>query len=326
MHILILGAAGMIGRKLTDRLVRDGGLKDKQIDKLTLVDIVTPDKPIDFTGVIETLAADFSAPGAAETFLQDRPDLIFHLAAIVSGEAERDFEKGYRINLDGTRLLLEAIRTLGEGYCPKVIYASSGAVFGGPFAAKIRDDFHLTPHSSYGTQKTICELLLADYTRREFLEGVGVRLPTICVRPGKPNAAATGFFSGIIREPLVGQEAVLPVPDTVTHSHASPRAAVGFLIHAASLNRDKLGLLVNLSMPGFNCRVSDQIGALKRIAGQNVVDRIRVEPDPYIARIVGAKPAVEAARALALGFTAERSFDEIILAHIEDELDGDFVR
>ena len=167
--------------------------------------------------------------------------MIFHLAGVVSGEAETDFEKGYRVNLDGTRALLEAIRAAGGGYKPKVVFTSSIAVFGAPFPDAIPDDFHLTPLTSYGTQKAICELLLADYTRRGFLDGVGIRLPTICVRPGKPNKAASGFFSGIIREPLAGQEAMLPVADSVLHTHASPRSAVGFLIHAAGLTRAQLG-------------------------------------------------------------------------------------
>ena len=168
--------------------------------------------------------------------------MIFHLAGVVSGEAETDFDKGYHVNLDGTRALLEAIRAAGGGYKPKVVFTSSIAVYGAPFPpAGIPDDFHLTPLTSYGTQKAISELLLADYNRRGILDGVGIRLPTICVRPGKPNKAASGFFSGIIREPLAGLEAVLPVADTVRHTHASPRSAVGFLIHAAGLTREQLG-------------------------------------------------------------------------------------
>ena len=187
--------------------------------------MVSPTKPAGFSGKVETLASDLSAPGEAEKTIAARPDVIFHLAAIVSGEAELDFEKGYRINLDGTRALLEAIRRTGDGYKPKVIFTSSAAVFGAPFPPSISDDFHLTPLTSYGTQKAIGELLLADYTRRDILDGVGLRFPTICVRPGKPNKAASGFFSSIIREPLAGLDAVLPVADTVRHTHATPRAA-----------------------------------------------------------------------------------------------------
>src|SRR5262249_19900267 len=227
----------MIGRKLAQRLARDGGLNGRRIDKVPLLDVVPPIKVSNFTGQMEIVAADLSEPGEAARALEARPDTIFHLAGVVSGEAETDFEKGYRVNLDGTRALIEAIRTTGDGYKPKVIFTSSIAVFGAPFPDAIADDFHLTPLTSYGTQKAICELLLADYPRRGLLEGVGIRLPSIVVRPGKPNKAASGFFSGIIREPLSGQEAILPVADSVLHWHASPRSAVGFLIHAAGLSR-----------------------------------------------------------------------------------------
>jgi len=286
MHILIIGAAGMIGRKLTERLVHDGGLNGQAIDRLTLADVVTPSVPPTYSGKLEASATDISAPGAAEKLVAARPDVIFHLAAIVSGEAEADFDKGYRINLDGTRALLEAIRRTGDGYCPKLVFTSSVAVFGAPFPEAITDDFHLTPLTSYGTQKAIGELLLADYTRRGILGGVGIRLPTICVRPGKPNKAASGFFSSIIREPLAGQEAVLPVVETVRHTHATPRAAVGFLIHAAGLSPEQLGTRVNLTMPGVSCTVADEIASLRRIAGDKVASRIRREPDDTIMRIV----------------------------------------
>ncbi|MEP7031428.1 MAG: NAD-dependent epimerase/dehydratase family protein, partial [Pseudolabrys sp.] len=232
MHIMMTGAAGMIGRKLTARLVKDGKLNGQPIDRLTLIDVVAPEKPAGFNGTVELTTTDLAAPGAADLAVAGRPDVIFHLAGVVSGEAETDFEKGYHVNLDGTRALLEAIRAVG-GYKPKVVFTSSIAVYGAPFPYAIPDEFHLTPLTSYGTQKAISELLLADYNRRGFLDGVGIRLPTICVRPGKPNKAASGFFSNIIREPLAGLEAVLPVLGTVRHTHASPRAAVGFLIHAA---------------------------------------------------------------------------------------------
>ena len=322
MHILITGAAGMIGRKLTERLVIDRALGDQPVDKLTLIDIVAPARPAGFSDHVKTRAADLAAAGVAEKAISERPDVIFHLAGVVSGEAETDFEKGYRVNLDGTRALLEAVRAV-SGYKPKFVFTSSIAVFGAPFPHAIPDEFHLTPLTSYGTQKAICELLLADYTRRGFLEGVGIRLPTICVRPGKPNKAASGFFSGIIREPLSGQEALLPVADTVRHTHASPRAAVGFLIHAAALSREQIGPRVNLSMPGVSCTVGEQIDALKRVAGDKVAARIRRAPDPLVERIVsGWAERIEAKRAQALGFKAEQSFDDIIRAHIEDELGG----
>jgi D-erythronate 2-dehydrogenase len=326
VHVLITGAAGMIGRKLTDRLAQDGSLHGKPVERFTLLDIVPPAKPAQFTGLVETIAADLSQPAEAGRVIAARPDAIFHLAGVVSGEAELDFEKGYRVNLDGTRALLEAIRTAGDGYKPKVIYTSSIAVLGAPFPPSIPDDFHLTPLTSYGTQKAMGELLLADYSRRGFCDGIGIRLPTIVVRPGKPNAAASGFFSGIIREPLAGLEATLPVPETVVHTHASPRAAVGFLLHAAGLSREALGARINLSMPGVCCTVAEQIASLRRIAGERVAARIRHASDPLIGRIVEGWPQrLEARRARALGFTAESSFDEIVRIHIDQDRGGSFV-
>src|SRR3569833_3167390 len=225
MHILITGAAGMIGRKLTERLIMDRAIGGQTIEKLTLIDVVAPTRPAGFSDHVKARAADLADPGVAEKAVSERPDLIFHLAGVVSGEAEIDLEKGYRVNLDGTRALLEAVRLAGGGYKPKFVFTSSIAVYGAPFPHAIPDDFHLTPLTSYGTQKAMSELLLADYNRRGFLDGVGIRLPTICVRPGKTNKAASGFFSGIIREPLAGQEAFLPVADTVRHTLASPRAS-----------------------------------------------------------------------------------------------------
>jgi D-erythronate 2-dehydrogenase len=323
MHILITGAAGMIGRKLVARLVAAGALDGKPIEKLTLIDVSAPQKPQGYAGSVETSAADIADTAAARAAVAGRPDVIFHLAAVVSGEAELDFEKGMHVNLDGSRALIVAIRAVGEGYRPRLVFTSSIAVFGAPFPESIADDFHLTPLTSYGTQKAIVELLLADYTRRGFLDAIGIRLPSIVVRPGRPNKAASGFFSSIIREPLAGEDAVLPVEDSVLHWHASPRAAVGFLMHAAGVDREKLGPRVNLTMPGVCCTVAEQIAALRRIAGDKVASRIRREPDPLVARIVAGWPSrFDPRRALALGFQAEASFDEIIRVHIADELGG----
>ena len=301
---LITGAAGMIGRKLTERLA---GKHD-----LILHDIVSADP--------RSIVSDLSAPGEAQKLVASRPDVIFHLAAIVSGEAEADFEKGYRINLDGTRRLFEAIRKEGGDYKPRVVFASSIAVFGAPFPEAIGDEFVNAPLTSYGTQKTICELLLSDYSRKGFLDGIGLRLPTICVRPGKPNLAASGFFSGIIREPLAGQEAVLPVPETVRHWFASPRAAIEFLIHSSRLKTEELGARRNLSMPGISATVGEQIEALRKVAGEKAVKLIRRQPDATIVRIVEGWPRnFDTKRALALGFRADKSFEEIIRIHLEDE-------
>src|SRR3984893_556798 len=279
MHILIIGAAGMVGAKLTSRLVTDRTVAGKPIDALTLIDVVQPTSPSANGIKIATEAADLSTLGTADRIAAMRPDVIFHLAAIVSGEAEADFEKGYRVNLDGTRFLFEAIRKIGEGYKPRLVFTSSIAVFGAPLPAAIGDEFFHTPLTSYGTQKAADELLLSDFTRRGFLDGTGIRLPSICVRPGKPNKAASGFFSNIIREPLAGHEAVLPVAETVRHWHASPRSAVSFLLHAAGLTREQLGPRINLAMPGVSCTVADQIESLRRVAGDKVASRIRRRPD-----------------------------------------------
>jgi nucleoside-diphosphate-sugar epimerase len=305
-RVLVIGAAGMIGRKLTARLLKEG------VGELIQHDVV----PFG-----ECIVSDLSTPGEADKLIARRPDLIFHLAAIVSGEAEADFEKGYRVNLDGTRLLFEAIRKVGDGYKPKLVFTSSIAVFGAPFPDAIGDEFLNAPLTSYGTQKAIGELLLSDYTRRGFFDGIGIRLPTICVRPGKPNKAASGFFSGILREPLYGQEAVLPVPDSVRHWFASPRAAIEFLIHASKINTELLGTRRNLSMPGLSCTVAEQIAALGRVAGDKATRLIRREPDQTIMRIVEGWPRnFDARRALALGFRPDPGFDDIIRYHLQDEL------
>jgi nucleoside-diphosphate-sugar epimerase len=308
--VLIIGGAGMIGRKLADRLAEDPRLGSQRIDRLILQDITAPAAPAGAGFTTQVITGDFADARFAQTLIASRPEVIFHLAAIVSGEAEADFDKGYRINLDGTRLLLEAIRQAGDGYCPRLVFTSSIAVFGAPFPEAIGDEFHLTPLTSYGTQKAICELLLADYTRRGFVDGVGIRLPTVCVRPGKPNKAASGFFSGIIREPLNGQEAILPVPTSVRHWHASPRAAIRFLLHAAQLDTAALGARRNLTMPGLSVTVAEQIAALRRVV-----------PDPAIAAIVnGWARNFDASRSLALGFKPDASFEEIIRIYQEDEL------
>lgn len=326
MHLLIIGAAGMVGRKLTDKLVAEGMLDGKAITALSLVDVIEPATPADFAGPCTCTAMDISDPSAAGRMIDQRPDVIFHLAAIVSGEAEVEFEKGYAINLDGTRYLFEAIRIAhdAEGYTPRVVFTSSIAVFGAPFPEKIDDEFLCAPLTSYGVQKAVGELLLSDYSRKGYLDGIGIRLPTICVRPGKPNKAASGFFSNILREPLVGKEAILPVPDDVRHWHASPRAAIGFLIHAATMDLSLLGARRVLSMPGLSATVAEQIEALRKVAGDKAVALIRREPDPAIMSIVAGWPRdFDPARALKLGFEADSSFEEIIRIHIADELGGE---
>jgi len=315
MHVAVTGAAGMIGRKLVARLGDDGRLGDAELERLTLVDVEAPDPPP--SG--ESFAGDLADPATAQRLVDGRPDVIVHLAAVVSGEAEADFDKGYRVNLDGTRALLEAVRA--AGYAPRLVLASSIAVFGAPLPNPIPEDFATLPLTSYGTQKAIDELLLADYSRRGFVDGVGIRLPTICIRPGAPNKAASGFFSNILREPLVGKEAVLPVPETVRHWHASPRSAVGFCLRAATVDTAEIGPRRTLSMPGLSATVGEQIEALRRVGGEAAVRLIRHEPDPQIMEMVGNwAAALDASRAERLGFVAETSFDEIIRVHLEDEL------
>ena len=321
MRVLILGGAGMVGRKLAERLAKDGRLGGKTIGHLDMADMVLPAVPAGAAFATGLHTLDIAAAAALPPLIALRPDVIFHLAAIVSGEAETNFDKGYAINLDGPRFLLEAIRH--EGYKPRLVFTSSIAVFGAPFPEAIGDTFFTTPLTSYGTQKAIGELLLADYSRKGFVDGIGLRLPTICVRPGKANLAASGFFSNIIREPLAGREAVLPVSEEVRHWHASPRAAVGFLLHAATMDLGQLGARRNLTLPGLSVTVAGQIEALRKVAGERVVARIRRAPDPAIDRIVAGWPRnFDAVRATALGFRAEASFEEIIRVHLEDELGG----
>jgi nucleoside-diphosphate-sugar epimerase len=311
----------MLGRKLAERLARDGTLRGRRIEHATLADVVEPAPPAGAAFGVDVHATDLAEAGAAHSLVAGRPDVVFHLAAVVSGEAEADLEKGYRVNLDGMRLLLEAIRTAGAAYRPRLVFSSAIAVLGPPFPDPIPDDHPPAPLTSYGTQKAMSELLLADYGRRGVVDGVAIRLPTICVRPGKPNLAASGFFSNIVREPLSGRDAVLPVDDGVRHWFASPRSAVGFLVHAAELDEDDLRDRRALTMPGVSATVADEIEALRRVAGDDAVARIRREPDETIMRIVATWPGnFDAARARALGFRAERDFDEIVRVYLEDEL------
>lgn len=307
----------MLGRKLAERLRSRPEIGGEPVTAVELFDII----PEPAVGPLETATVgDLADDAVAGDLISRRPDVVFHLAGVVSGEAEADFDKGDRVNLDGTRALFDAIRR--SDLTPRVVFTSSIAVFGAPMPDVIGDDFHRTPLTSYGTQKLVGEALLADYSRRGFLDGVGVRLPTITVRPGAPNAAASGFFSGIIREPVNGREAVLPVPRSVRHPHASPRSAIGFLLHAAQLDSTALGARRNLTMPSVSATVGEQIDALRRIAGAEAADLIREVDDPAVATIVEGWPrAFDAARATSLGFTCESSFDEIIQAYIDDELE-----
>jgi len=324
VKVSVVGAAGMIGRKLVERLASDGAIAGTRVSSARLIDAIAPSTPPACSFPVACQTIDIAAPRAGSMILEERPDVIFLLASVVSGEAEADFDKGYHVNLDGTRALFDAIRQAHDAsrgaFRPRVVFTSSIAVFGAPFPEEIDDEFFATPLTSYGTQKAICELLLSDYSRRRFFEGVGVRLPTICVRPGAPNRAASGFFSSIIREPLAGKEPILPVADSVRHYHASPRSAVSFLLHAASLDLTRLGARRNLTMPGLSVTVAEQIEALRAVAGDVAIGRIKRRPDETIERIVAGWPRrFNAERASSLGFKAETDFKDIIRAYIEDE-------
>lgn len=316
MRVLVTGAAGMIGNQLLQHLSRQPTLLGRQISAVTLHDIVEAIGPADAPFTVRTVGGDLADPAIIDSITSDKPDVIFHLAAVVSGEAETDFEKGYSSNFDGTRGLFEAIRRLGHR--PRVIFTSSIAVFGSPFPETIPDDFHLAPLTSYGAQKACCEFLLADYSRREIFDGFGIRLPTIVVRPGKPNKAASSFFSGIIREPLAGIEAICPVDASVRHWVTSPRSAVGFLVHAANLPAGAAGFRPNLTMPGLAIRVGEMVEALAEVAGSEVADLVKWQPDPFIKEIVaGWAQCFAAERSSELGFTAETSFHDIVRAHMD---------
>ena len=321
MKILILGGAGMVGQKLLNKILDKQELRNKKVSEITLFDIIKAPYPDNTTIPIITKSGDISDPSVSADIVSSKPDVIFHLAAIVSGQAEQEFDLGWNINAKGSWGLFEAIRSQGDDYCPRVVFTSSIAVFGAPFPDKIPDDFFTTPLTSYGAQKAISELLLADYSRKGMIDGISIRLPTICVRPGKPNLAASGFFSGIIREPLNGQEAILPVDTDVRHWHATPRSAAGFLIHAAEIDTKKLNNRITLNMPGLSATVQEQIDALGRVAGNDVIKLIKHQPDPAIQKIVsGWARDFDTQRSIDFGFKAESNFDEIIKIYIEDDL------
>jgi D-erythronate 2-dehydrogenase len=319
IRILILGGGGMIGQKLAQRLATEGW-QGKEAEVI-LHDVGFPPEG---APAAQRITGSLTEPGTADALAGLKPDVIFHLAAIVSGEAEQEFDKGWEVNMFAAWNLLHALRTeheaSGGSYRPRLVFSSSIAVFGAPFPDRIGDEFLTAPLTSYGAQKACCELMVSDFSRKGFIDGISIRLPTICVRPGKPNKAASSFFSGIIREPLNGVEAILPVPDTVRHWHASPRSAVGFLVHAGTMDLDTLGARRSLNMPGLSCTVAEQIEALREVAGEEAVARIRAEPDEAIMKIVSGWPRdFDTARARKLGFTAESDFAEIIRVYIAEE-------
>ncbi|WP_298261140.1 D-erythronate dehydrogenase [uncultured Litoreibacter sp.] len=319
MRALILGGGGMVGQRLAQHISLNG-LGGQPVD-ITLHDIAFP--PVKIAKCTQVIGS-IADKGVAQALAKTKPDVIFHLASIVSGEAEADFTKGWAVNMHPTWELLEGLRAEQESdasYRPRVVFTSSIAVFGGPYPDKIGDDFLTAPQTSYGAQKLICEAMISDFSRKGFIDGISIRLPTICVRPGKPNAAASSFFSGIIREPLNGQEAILPVSDATRHWHASPRSAVKFLTHAATIDTELLQGRRALNLPGVSCTVAEQIEALRDLAGNDVVSLIKPQPDSVIGKIVEGWPRdFEPDRARALGFSAEVNFKEIIQVYLNDDL------
>lgn len=320
MKILITGGAGFLGQRLATRLLELGALtlegQRRPITRIELLDVARNDAISDPRA--HSLVGDIADPQVLRGAIAPDTAAIFHLAAVVSGQAEADFDLGMHINLDASRALLDTCRALGHR--PRVVFTSSVAVYGGQLPDTVRDDTAPNPQSSYGTQKAIAELLLADYTRRGFVDGRVLRLPTISVRPGRPNAAASSFASGIIREPLNGETAVAPVSPGTPMWLMSPRLAIENLIHGHEIAADAVGFPRSISLPGLSVTVQDMVAALRSVAGDAVADRVRWEPHDAIKRIVESWPGEFAAtRAKKLGFKADANFAEVIRAYQEDE-------
>ncbi len=320
MKVLITGGAGFLGQRLARQLLAQGQLTDSHgqlqtISELVLVDVVAAH---DFNDVrVKVVTGDIADGALMRATINTQTTSIFHLAAIVSGQAEADFELGMRINLDASRLLLDICRELGHK--PKVVFTSSVAVYGGKLPDVVQDTTALNPQSSYGAQKAIGELLLNDYSRRGFVDGRVLRLPTISVRPGKPNKAASSFASGIIREPLNGEAAVCPVATDLRLWLLSPRGAIASLIAGHELAGEMFGASRTVNLPGLSVSVGEMIAALEDVAGSDVTARISYAPDPAIERIVKSWPgAWDTARAEALGLTADVDFASIIRAYMDD--------
>jgi D-erythronate 2-dehydrogenase len=319
MHVLITGGAGFLGKALAARLLQRGQLSaasghDEPIDEITLTDMVRAEGFDDRR--VTQVVGDLADRSLLERVITAETAAIFHLAAVVSGQAEADFDLGMRVNLDGTRVLLEVCRA--AGHRPRVVFASSVAVYGGALPEVVLESTPLTPQTSYGTQKAIAELLVADYTRKGFVDGRSLRLPTVTVRPGKPNAAASSFASGIIREPVNGEESVCPVERATRMWVISPDSAIGGLIYAHDLPAERLGFQRSISLPGLSVTVGEMAAALERVAGAEAAARIRWQPDPRITKLVDTWPGMlDASRARELGFPHDENFDAIVRAYVE---------
>ncbi|QEM83132.1 D-erythronate dehydrogenase [Halomonas binhaiensis] len=321
MHILITGAAGFLGQRLIKALIARGELNGRTLTRMTLVDQVAPS--VDHTTppelAITTASRDLSAPDAWDTLLDERPDVIYHLAAVVSSAAEADLDLGMRVNFDTTRFLLEGCRARGLNQT-RLIMASSVAVYGGQLPNVLDDMTALMPQSSYGTQKAMCELLINDYSRRGLVDGRVLRLPTIVIRPGRPNAAASSFASSILREPLNDEEAICPVPTDLELFVMSPARVVECLVHGAEVDAAELGACRALMLPGITVTVADMLDALQRKGGEEALSRVHHEPDEGVTAIVASWPGrFHTAKALRLGFRADDDFDAVVDAFISEQ-------
>jgi D-erythronate 2-dehydrogenase len=318
MRVVITGGCGFLGRRLAMRLLAEG-TQAGAVRELVLFDNTAPALPLPEDGRLAVVTGDVADRATARRLIAPGTDAVFHLAAVVSGEAESDTDLGYRVNLDGTRAVLDACRALGTA--PTFVFASSLAVYGGALPEAVGDDTALTPQSSYGAQKAIGELLVNDYSRKGFIDGRALRLPTVVVRPGRPNRAASTFASSMIREPLTGREAICPVAPETVMALASPRRVVAALVKALAIPGEAFGASRSLQLPGFSVAVGEIAAAVRRAAGEDAYARIRWQPDPAIQRIVGSWPrALLSPRAEAMGFARDQGIDAVIQAFIEDDL------
>ncbi len=323
MKILITGGAGFLGRQLAETLAAAGRLRmdgaggateGEPIERITCFDVVAGQAEGRGIG---NVAGDIADRDTVARLVDADTRVVVHLAAVVSGTAEADFDLGMRVNVDGTRNLLEACRH--AGHQPRLLFTSSIAVFGGDLPAVVTDATTPTPQGSYGIQKLIGELLVQDYTRKGFIDGRSVRVPTVVVRPGKPNGAASGFASGIIREPLSGVDAVLPVPLETAMWIASPRAVIGMFLHALSLAPAAWGWHRSVNLPGLVATMAEELAELTRVAGEEIGARVRSQPDPAVMRLVDTWAArFDTRRASELGFVADPDCAAIVRAYVED--------
>lgn len=319
MRVAILGGAGFLGRKLAARLARDGAVGGRKVEALALFDMMPPSPPPNAPFPVRCLSGDVSDPAAVAEAIPPGTDLVFHLAAVVSAQAEADFDLGMRVNLHGTLAVLQACRAIGT--CPRVVFTSSVASFGGGQEAVLPDDARQLPANSYGAQKAIGELLLQDATRKGFLDAVSIRLPTVIVRPGRPNKAASSFVSAVLREPLLGLTAEYPVPESFAVWICSPRRAVDWFLHAAAMDTGPLGHDRGINPPGRSATIAKMLGALEAVAGPEARARVRHVPDPAVEAIVSGWPAAFSAdRARRLGFSEQEGLEELVRAFVEDDL------